>query len=96
MFENNFMQFRDLAQLDSVQKIDQKHPSSSDENIVSFQAEVPKAIQLAMKNFIEKYPNWDQYRLVQAALAGFLVQNGVNSRSVTRLYIGNMFGSHSF
>ena len=31
-----------------------------------------------------------------AALAGFLVQNGVNCRSVTRLYIGNMFGSNSF
>ena len=44
-----------------------------------------------MADFIERCPNWDQYRLVQAALAGFLVQNGVDSRELTRLYVGNMF-----
>ena len=44
-----------------------------------------------MVSFIERCPNWDQYRLVQAALAGFLIQNGVESREITRLYVGNMF-----
>ncbi len=68
-----------------------------DENgIVSFQAELPVPLQDAMASFIERYPNWDQYRLIQAALAGFLVQNGVESRPITRLYIGNMFGCQSF
>jgi len=66
------------------------------EDIISFQTEIPKPIQQAMKVYIEKHPNWDQYRLLQAALAGFLIQNGINSRLITRLYIGNMFGSHSF
>ena len=66
------------------------------EDIISFQTEIPKQIQQAMKDFIEKHPNWDQYRLLQAALAGFLIQNGISSRLITRLYIGNMFGSHSF
>ena len=66
------------------------------EDIISFQTEIPKPIQQAMKVYIEKYPNWDQYRLLQAALAGFLIQNGISSRLITRLYIGNMFGSHSF
>ena len=66
------------------------------EDIVSFQTEIPQPIQQAMKVFIEEHPNWDQYRLLQAALAGFLVQNGISSRLITRLYIGNMFGSHSF
>ena len=65
------------------------------EDVISFQTEIPKPIQQAMKNYIEKHPNWDQYRLLQAALAGFLMQNGVNSRLITRLYIGNMFGSRS-
>ena len=64
------------------------------EDIISFQTEIPKPIQNAMKTFIEEHPNWDQYRLVQAALAGFLVQKGITSRLITRLYIGNMFGSH--
>ena len=66
------------------------------EEIISFQTEIPKDIQHAMKVYIEKHPNWDQYRLLQAALAGFLIQNGISSRLITRLYIGNMFGSHSF
>ena len=66
------------------------------EDTISFQTEIPKPIQQAMKVYIEKHPNWDQYRLLQAALAGFLIQNGISSRLITRLYIGNMFGSHSF
>ena len=66
------------------------------EDVISFQTEIPKPIQEAMKVYIEKHPNWDQYRLLQAALAGFLIQNGISSRLITRLYIGNMFGSHSF
>ena len=66
------------------------------EDTISFQTEIPKQIQQAMKVYIEKHPNWDQYRLLQAALAGFLIQNGISSRLITRLYIGNMFESHSF
>ena len=63
----------------------------SDETVISFQVEIPVQLQSAMASFIERYPNWDQYRLVQAAIAGFLVQNGVESRAITRLYVGNMF-----
>ena len=66
------------------------------EDVISFQTQIPKSIQEAMKVYIEKHPNWDQYRLLQAALAGFLIQNGISSRLITRLYVGNMFGSHSF
>ena len=65
------------------------------DGVVSFHAELPEPIQQAMTSFIERYPNWDQYRLIQAALAGFLVQNGVESREITRLYVGNMFRRQS-
>ena len=65
------------------------------DGVVSFHAELPEPIQQAMTSFIERYPNWDQYRLIQAALAGFLVQNGVESREITRLYVGNMFSRQS-
>ena len=74
----------------------QSPASLESEDTISFQTKIPKHIQQAMKVFIEKHPNWDQYRLLQAALAGFLIQNGISSRLITRLYIGNMFGSHSF
>ena len=69
--------------------------SSPEDSVVSFQSPVPIDLKDAMNNFIERYPNWDQYRLIHAALAGFLVQNGVKTRSITRLYIGNMFSSNS-
>ena len=62
-----------------------------DDSVVSFQTEMPLQLQQAMTRFIEGHPNWDQYRLVQAALAGFLVQNGIESREITRVYVGNMF-----
>ena len=67
----------------------------AEEGVVSFQAEMPLPLQQAMTRFIERHPNWDQYRLVQAALAGVLVQNGVESREITRVYVGNMFRRES-
>ena len=65
------------------------------ESAVSFHSELPQPLQQAMVAFIERCPNWDQYRLVQAALAGFLIQHGVESREITRLYVGNMFRRES-
>ncbi len=96
----------DLTQLNSLSPNDLKKEIGSqnqegrkeclkDQQVVSFYAELPSDLQLAMRSFIERYPNWDQYRLIKAALAGFLVQNGCNSRQITRLYVGNMFRSES-
>lgn len=58
---------------------------------VSLRADVPAALLDSMRAFIERHPNWDQYRLVQAALAGFLVQNGAASRDLTRCYLAKLF-----
>ena len=69
--------------------------AEAETSVVSFQSEVPQPLQQAMNQFIEGHPNWDQYRLVQAALAGFLVQNGHASREITRVYVGNMFRRES-
>ena len=59
--------------------------------IISFKCELHESLQKAMKDFIDKHPKWDQYRIIQAAIAGFLMQNGFHNRNLTRLYIGNMF-----
>ena len=87
-----------MKSIDSTEEKSLTNSSESleSEDTISFQTEIPKPIQQAMMAYIEKYPKWDQYRLLQAALAGFLIQNGISSRLITRLYIGNMFGSHSF
>jgi hypothetical protein len=61
---------------------------------VSLKAEVPEPLLEAMHAFLDHHPNWDHYRLVQAALAGFLVQHGSQSRAVTRCYLANIFPAH--
>jgi len=68
-----------------------EEPESTAASMVSFHAEVPEVLLASMRDFIAQHPNWDQYRLFQAALAGFLVQNGLNSRGVTRCYLANLF-----
>ena len=35
--------------------------------MVSLQADVPEPLLRSMRSFIEAHPNWDQYRLFQAA-----------------------------
>lgn len=64
------------------------------EGTVSLRAEVPETLLEAMRVFIDHHPHWDQYRLFQAALAGFLVQHGSQDRAVTRCYLANLFPGH--
>ena len=64
------------------------------EGQVSLRAEVPEPLLEAMRSFLNHHPNWDQYRLVQAALAGFLVQHGSRDRAVTRCYLANIVPAH--
>ena len=71
----------------NVNPIDVNHK----DEIVSFKCELQENLQEAMKKFVEEHPNWDQYRIIQAAIAGFLLQKGFQNRDLTRLYIGNMF-----
>ena len=61
------------------------------EDVISFKCELQENLQNAMNEFVEEHPNWDQYRILQAAIAGFLMQKGFQNRDLTRLYIGNMF-----
>ena len=61
------------------------------DEVISFKCELQENLQKAMKEFVEKHPNWDQYRLLQVAISGFLMQQGFQNRDLTRLHIGNMF-----
>ena len=65
--------------------------SNQKDEIISFKCELNENIQKAMNEFVDKHPNWDQYRILQAAIAGFLMQKGFQNRELTRLYVGNMF-----
>ena len=61
------------------------------DDVISFKCELQENLQIAMNEFVEEHPNWDQYRIIQAAIAGFLMQKGFQNRDLIRLYIGNMF-----
>ena len=61
------------------------------EDVISFKCELQENLQNAMNEFVEEHPNWDQYRILQAAIAGFLMQKGFQNRNLTRVYLGNMF-----
>jgi hypothetical protein len=58
---------------------------------VSVVNEFPEDLHEAMTGFIADHPQWDQYRLMQAALAGFLFQQGCQERSVVRHYLNGLF-----
>ena len=64
------------------------------DEIISFKCELHENLQKALNDFVEKHPNWDQYRILQAAIAGFLMEKGFQNRDITRLYIGNMFSTN--
>ena len=65
--------------------------SNKKDEVISLKCELQENLQKAMKEFVEQHPNWDQYRILQAAIAGFLMEKGFQNRDLTRLYIGNMF-----
>lgn len=58
---------------------------------VSIESQVPGDLFEAMRDFIGRHPHWDQYRLMQAAVAGFLFQNGCEEPAVLRHYLDGLF-----
>ena len=76
----------------AAQQVASPAECTGSEQMVSFQTPLPGNLAQAMSQFIEAHPQWDQYRLMQAALAGFLLQQGVQQRDLTRRYVSSMFG----
>ena len=58
---------------------------------VSMENQFPEDLFDAMREFVRVHPQWDQYRLMQAALAGFLFQQGCQDRAVARHYLDGLF-----
>ena len=82
--------------LETVQqkKIDQRKSlsiNSQTESIVSFIEDVPVYLNDAIRKFIDEHPNWDQHRLMQAAISGYLLEKGVTSIEMRRFYSQSMF-----
>jgi len=58
---------------------------------VSVENQFPADLFDAMVGFIEQHPQWDQYRLMQSAVAGFLFQQGCHDKQVVRHYLDGLF-----
>lgn len=66
---------------------------------ISLLTEIPEALHDALQNYLELRPDWDQDRLVTAAIALFLLQNrGTDSapdrahqRQASRIYLNTLF-----
>ena len=58
---------------------------------VSLEAEVPEVLFEGMRSFLQSRPDWDQYRVITSALAGFLFQNGCGDRCVAQHYLNGLF-----
>lgn len=58
---------------------------------VSVENQIPDDLHRAMVSFVSGHPEWDQYRLMQAALAGFLFQQGCKEPAVVRHYLDGLF-----
>ena len=58
---------------------------------VSLETELSESLYETMKDFVLHNPTWDQYKLINSALASFLVQNGCTDSSVSEIYINQLF-----
>jgi len=64
---------------------------------VSLETELSETLYNTMKDFVLSNPTWDQYKLINSALATFLVQNGCTDNSVSEIYLNQLFTpSNSF
>ena len=64
---------------------------------ISLETELSESLYKTMKEFVLHNPSWDQYKLINSALATFLFQNGCNDSSVSENYINQLFApSKSF
>ena len=60
-------------------------------NKVSLETELSETLYNTMKDFVLNNPTWDQYKLINSALATFLVQNGCTDNSVSEIYLNQLF-----
>ncbi len=66
-------------------------------NKISLETELSESLYNIMKDFVLSNPTWDQYKLINSALATFLVQNGCTDNSVSEIYLNQLFSpSKSF
>ncbi len=60
-------------------------------NKISLETELSETLYNTMKDFVLSNPTWDQYKLINSALATFLMQNGCRDDTVSEIYLNQLF-----
>ena len=79
-----------MEQISQSNLIDKNFEECSSKKI-SLETELSETLYKTMKDFVLSNPTWDQYKLINSALATFLVQNGCTDNSVSEIYLNQLF-----
>ena len=60
-------------------------------NKVSLETELSENLYNTMNDFVSSNPTWDQHKLINSALATFLVNNGCKDNYVAEIYYNHLF-----
>ncbi len=52
---------------------------------------LPETLHQSLNTYLEKHPDWDERRLITAAISLFLLQNADGDRSVSQVYLETLF-----
>ena len=75
----------------SHSKLNDIKPEEGSLKKVSLETELSETLYNTMKDFVLSNPTWDQYKLINSALATFLVQNGCTDDAVSEIYLNQLF-----
>ena len=53
--------------------------------------DLPSEISEHLRSFTKQRPDWTQERILRSALSLFLLQNGVDDKAVSEVYLQSMF-----
>ncbi|MHC5612501.1 MAG: DUF2811 domain-containing protein [Nostoc sp.] len=52
---------------------------------------LPETLHQSLNTYLEKHPDWDEHRLITAAISLFLLQNADGDRGVSQVYLETLF-----
>ncbi|BAZ02836.1 hypothetical protein NIES37_68490 [Tolypothrix tenuis PCC 7101] len=58
---------------------------------VSIFTEIPSPLHECLQDYLQQHPDWDENRLLTAAVSLFLLQNADSDRLVAQVYLDALF-----
>ncbi|MBH8561884.1 DUF2811 domain-containing protein [Nostoc sp. CENA67] len=61
---------------------------------VSILTQIPSSLHDCLKDYLQQHPDWDENRVLTAAVSLFLLQNADGDRRVAQVYLDTLFHRH--